>query len=81
MLFCMVSFADLLDRKQKEMISRETGCDCHSIKCPEDDIYRTITGECNNRYDLCVGKEFPVYALTWLEVLKSFEYLSKGREE
>ncbi|XP_032057022.1 eosinophil peroxidase-like [Aythya fuligula] len=40
---------DLLDRKQKEMISRETGCDYHSIKCPEDDIYRTITGECNNR--------------------------------
>nr|XP_012951556.3 myeloperoxidase isoform X2 [Anas platyrhynchos] len=40
---------DLLDTKQKEMISRETGCDYHSIKCPEDDIYRTITGECNNR--------------------------------
>ncbi|NWX15910.1 PERE peroxidase, partial [Aegotheles bennettii] len=42
---------DLLDAKQKELISRETGCDyqVHSIKCPENDIYRTITGECNNR--------------------------------
>lgn len=51
MLFCTLSFADLLDRKQKEMISKETGCDyqIRSIKCPEDDTYRTITGECNNR--------------------------------
>ncbi|NWT03049.1 PERE peroxidase, partial [Mionectes macconnelli] len=42
---------DLLSRKQKEMISRGTGCDSqtHPIKCPKQDIYRTITGECNNR--------------------------------
>lgn len=47
----MVALADLLDRKQKEMIAKETGCDyqIHSIKCPEHGIYRTITGECNNR--------------------------------
>ncbi|NXK41432.1 PERM Myeloperoxidase, partial [Piprites chloris] len=42
---------DLLSRKQKEMISRGTGCDSQTrpIKCPKQDIYRTITGECNNR--------------------------------
>ncbi|NXP22749.1 PERM Myeloperoxidase, partial [Scytalopus superciliaris] len=42
---------DLLSRKQKEMIFRGTGCDfqTRSIKCPKQDLYRTITGECNNR--------------------------------
>ncbi|NXM06648.1 PERM Myeloperoxidase, partial [Tyrannus savana] len=42
---------DLLSRKQKDMISRGTGCDSQTlpIKCPKQDIYRTITGECNNR--------------------------------
>ncbi|NWU09094.1 PERM Myeloperoxidase, partial [Cephalopterus ornatus] len=42
---------DLLSRKQKEMISRGTGCysQTRPIKCPKQDIYRTITGECNNR--------------------------------
>nr|XP_009676508.1 PREDICTED: myeloperoxidase-like [Struthio camelus australis] len=42
---------DLLDMQQKEMISKETGCDyqIRSIKCKEDSIYRTFTGECNNR--------------------------------
>ncbi|NWS22274.1 PERM Myeloperoxidase, partial [Pachyramphus minor] len=42
---------DLLSRKQKEMISRGTGCDSQTrpIKCPKQDIYRTISGECNNR--------------------------------
>ncbi|OWK52503.1 Myeloperoxidase [Lonchura striata] len=41
---------DLLSRRQKEMISKGTGCDyqTRSIKCPERDFYRTITGECNN---------------------------------
>ncbi|NXJ08990.1 PERM Myeloperoxidase, partial [Odontophorus gujanensis] len=45
------NITDMLDRKQKEMISKETGCDyqIRSIKCPEDNIYRTISGECNNR--------------------------------
>ncbi|NXP11235.1 PERE peroxidase, partial [Thinocorus orbignyianus] len=45
------NITDLLDREQKEMISKETGCDyqIRSIKCPKHDIYRTITGECNNR--------------------------------
>lgn len=51
MLLYRVSLADLLSRRQKEMISRGTGCDyqTRSIKCPERDFYRTITGECNNR--------------------------------
>ncbi|NXJ82484.1 PERM Myeloperoxidase, partial [Trogon melanurus] len=42
---------DLLDRKQRNMIIRGTGCDyqVRSIKCPKNDTYRTITGECNNR--------------------------------
>ncbi|KAJ7417387.1 myeloperoxidase [Pitangus sulphuratus] len=42
---------DLLSRKQKDMISRGTGCDSQTlpIRCPKQDIYRTITGECNNR--------------------------------
>ncbi|XP_029817100.1 eosinophil peroxidase-like [Manacus vitellinus] len=42
---------DLLSRKQKEMIFRGTGCysQTRPIKCPKQDIYRTITGECNNR--------------------------------
>lgn len=51
MLFYRVSLADLLSRRQKEMISKGTGCDyqTRSIRCPERDFYRTITGECNNR--------------------------------
>uniref|UniRef100_A0A8B9DZ18 PERM Myeloperoxidase n=1 Tax=Anser cygnoides TaxID=8845 RepID=A0A8B9DZ18_ANSCY len=58
---------DLLDRKQKEMISRETGCDyqIHSIKCPEDDSYRTITGECNNRKHSHLGASNHAFA-RWL---------------
>ncbi|XP_035199188.1 myeloperoxidase-like isoform X3 [Oxyura jamaicensis] len=58
---------DLLDRKQKEMISRETGCDyqIHSIKCPEDNIYRTITGECNNRKHSHLGASNHAFA-RWL---------------
>lgn len=51
MLFYRVYLADLLSRRQKEMISKGTGCDyqTRSIRCPERDFYRTITGECNNR--------------------------------
>ncbi|NXI64251.1 PERE peroxidase, partial [Anseranas semipalmata] len=58
---------DLLDRKQKEMISKETGCDyqIRSIKCPEDDIYRTITGECNNRKHSHLGASNHAFA-RWL---------------
>ncbi|NWR38834.1 PERM Myeloperoxidase, partial [Tachuris rubrigastra] len=46
-----LNVTDLLSRKQKDMISRGTGCDSQTrpIKCPKHDIYRTITGECNNR--------------------------------
>ncbi|XP_009868108.1 PREDICTED: LOW QUALITY PROTEIN: myeloperoxidase-like, partial [Apaloderma vittatum] len=42
---------DLLDRKQRNMIIKWTGCDyqVRSIKCPKHDTYRTISGECNNR--------------------------------
>ncbi|KAM9176785.1 LOW QUALITY PROTEIN: eosinophil peroxidase-like [Mergus octosetaceus] len=58
---------DLLDRKQNEMISRETDCDYHSIKCPEDDIYRTITGECNNRKHSHFGASNHAF-VRWLPV-------------
>ncbi|XP_034608803.1 myeloperoxidase-like [Trachemys scripta elegans] len=45
------NITDVLSRKQKEIISKATGCDyqIRSIKCPKSSIYRTITGECNNR--------------------------------
>ncbi|NWW43149.1 PERM Myeloperoxidase, partial [Pedionomus torquatus] len=58
---------DLLDRKQKEMVSKETGCDyqIRSIKCPKHDIYRTITGECNNRKHSYLGSSNRAFA-RWL---------------
>uniref|UniRef100_A0A8C8BLW8 Lactoperoxidase n=1 Tax=Otus sunia TaxID=257818 RepID=A0A8C8BLW8_9STRI len=58
---------DLLDRKQKEVISKETGCDyqIRSIKCPKHDIYRTITGECNNRKHSHLGSSNRAFA-RWL---------------
>ncbi|XP_040543511.1 myeloperoxidase isoform X2 [Gallus gallus] len=61
------NITDLLDRKQKEMISKETGCDyqIRSIKCPEDDTYRTITGECNNRKEPHLGVSNHAFA-RWL---------------
>ncbi|XP_027752106.1 myeloperoxidase-like [Empidonax traillii] len=45
------NITDLLSRRQKNMISRGTGCYSQTlpIKCPKQDVYRTITGECNNR--------------------------------
>lgn len=79
MLVYSVSLADLLSRRQKEMISKGTGCDyqTRSIKCPERDFYRTITGECNNRWDLCVDK----VSLFWPRVDDLWKCLSKGQEE
>ncbi|KFQ16207.1 Myeloperoxidase, partial [Leptosomus discolor] len=61
------NITDLLDSKQKEMISKETGCDyqIRSIKCPEHDIYRTITGECNNRKHSHLGSSNRAFA-RWL---------------
>ncbi|KFU91568.1 Myeloperoxidase, partial [Chaetura pelagica] len=58
---------DILNRKQKELISKETGCDyqVRSIKCPEDDTYRTITGECNNRKHSHLGSSNQAFA-RWL---------------
>ncbi|NXK19243.1 PERE peroxidase, partial [Arenaria interpres] len=58
---------DLLDRKQKEVISKETGCDyqIRSIKCLKRDIYRTITGECNNRKRSYLGSSNTAFA-RWL---------------
>ncbi|NWI88223.1 PERM Myeloperoxidase, partial [Pitta sordida] len=58
---------DLLSRKQKEMISRGTGCDSqtYSIKCPKGDVYRTITGECNNRKHSHLGSSNRGFA-RWL---------------
>ncbi|NWX05292.1 PERM Myeloperoxidase, partial [Caloenas nicobarica] len=64
---CRFNVTDLLDRKQKEMIARETGCDYQipSIKCPEHDIYRTIAGECNNRKHPHLGSSNHAFA-RWL---------------
>ncbi|XP_036251281.2 myeloperoxidase-like [Molothrus ater] len=58
---------DLLSRRQKEMISKGTGCDyqTRSIKCPERDFYRTITGECNNRNHSHLGSSNRAFA-RWL---------------
>uniref|UniRef100_A0A8C8BKG2 Lactoperoxidase n=1 Tax=Otus sunia TaxID=257818 RepID=A0A8C8BKG2_9STRI len=51
----------------KEVISKETGCDyqIRSIKCPKHDIYRTITGECNNRKHSHLGSSNRAFA-RWL---------------
>ncbi|XP_065709276.1 myeloperoxidase-like [Patagioenas fasciata] len=64
---CRFNVTDLLDRKQKKMIAKETGCDyqIHSIKCPEHDTYRTITGECNNRKRSHLGSSNRAFA-RWL---------------
>ncbi|XP_057265931.1 myeloperoxidase isoform X3 [Pezoporus wallicus] len=61
------NITDLLDRKQKEVISKETGCDyqIRSIKCPKNDVYRTITGECNNRKHSHLGSSNRAFA-RWL---------------
>ncbi|NXD81650.1 PERM Myeloperoxidase, partial [Halcyon senegalensis] len=58
---------DLLGRKQKAMIVKETGCDyqIRSIKCPKYDTYRTITGECNNRKHSYLGSSNRAFA-RWL---------------
>ncbi|XP_060622999.2 myeloperoxidase-like [Anolis sagrei] len=44
------NLTDVLTRKQKETISKVTGCDyvTRPITCPQNNPYRTITGECNN---------------------------------
>ncbi|NXJ69749.1 PERE peroxidase, partial [Rostratula benghalensis] len=64
---CRLNITDLLSRKQKEVISRETGCDyqLRSIKCPKGDIYRTITGDCNNRKRSYLGSSNRAFA-RWL---------------
>nr|XP_009938691.1 PREDICTED: eosinophil peroxidase [Opisthocomus hoazin] len=61
------NLTDLLNRQQKEMISKATGCDyqIRSIKCPKHDIYRTITGECNNRKRSHLGSSNRAFA-RWL---------------
>ncbi|NWH60685.1 PERE peroxidase, partial [Geococcyx californianus] len=61
------NITDLLDRKQKDVISKETGCDyqTRSIKCPKQDTYRTITGECNNRKNPQLGSSNRAFA-RWL---------------
>uniref|UniRef100_A0A8C8SDE3 Lactoperoxidase n=1 Tax=Pelusios castaneus TaxID=367368 RepID=A0A8C8SDE3_9SAUR len=61
------NITDVLTRKQKEMIARATGCDSQfrSIKCPKNSIYRTITGECNNRKHSYFGASNQGYA-RWL---------------
>ncbi|NXG03269.1 PERM Myeloperoxidase, partial [Sakesphorus luctuosus] len=58
---------DLLSREQEEMILRGTGCDVQtrSTKCPKEDVYRTITGECNNRKHPQLGSSNRAFA-RWL---------------
>ncbi|EMP30549.1 Myeloperoxidase, partial [Chelonia mydas] len=61
------NITDVLSRKQKEIISKATGCDyqIRSIRCPRSSIYRTITGECNNRKHYYFGASNHGYA-RWL---------------
>ncbi|XP_030392889.1 myeloperoxidase-like [Gopherus evgoodei] len=61
------NITDVLSRKQKAIISKATGCDyqIRSIKCPTSSIYRTITGECNNRKHSYFGTSNHGYA-RWL---------------
>ncbi|XP_038232110.1 myeloperoxidase-like [Dermochelys coriacea] len=61
------NITDVLSRKQQEMISKATGCDyqIRSVKCPKSSIYRTITGECNNRKHSYFGASNHGYA-RWL---------------
>lgn len=77
------NLTDVLSKKQKEMISKMTGCDyqIRPITCPESSPYRTITGECNNRKNAYFGASNHGYA-RWLPA----EYedgvcLPKGLEE
>ncbi|XP_067393757.1 myeloperoxidase-like [Emydura macquarii macquarii] len=58
------NITDVLSRKQKEIISKATGCDyqIRSIQCPKNSIYRTITGECNNRKHSYFGASNRGYA-------------------
>ncbi|XP_042298513.1 myeloperoxidase-like [Sceloporus undulatus] len=61
------NITDVLSSKQKETISKVTGCDylTRPISCPEDSPYRTITGECNNRKHPHYGASNRGYA-RWL---------------
>ncbi|XP_061460712.1 myeloperoxidase-like [Rhineura floridana] len=61
------NITDVLSSKQKEMITRATGCDylIRPIRCPMDSPYRTITGECNNRKHPHFGASNHGYA-RWL---------------
>ncbi|NXI56133.1 PERM Myeloperoxidase, partial [Chloroceryle aenea] len=61
------NITDLLDRNQKAILLKGTGCayQVHSIKCPKRDIYRSITGECNNRRHSYLGSSNRAFA-RWL---------------
>ncbi|KFO74535.1 Eosinophil peroxidase, partial [Cuculus canorus] len=74
---------DLLDRKQKDMISKETGCDyqTRSIKCPEHDMYRTSTGECNNRKHPELGSSNRAFARWLPAAYEDGESVPRGASE
>ncbi|XP_074869603.1 myeloperoxidase-like isoform X2 [Carettochelys insculpta] len=61
------NLTDILTKKQKEIISKATGCEyqVRSIRCPKNSIYRTITGVCNNRKHSYFGTSNRGYA-RWL---------------
>nr|XP_016854566.1 PREDICTED: myeloperoxidase isoform X2 [Anolis carolinensis] len=61
------NLTDVLTSKQKETISKATGCDyvTRPISCPLNSPYRTITGECNNRKHPHYGASNRGYA-RWL---------------
>ncbi|XP_015269114.1 PREDICTED: myeloperoxidase-like [Gekko japonicus] len=61
------NITDVLSHTQKEMISKATGCDylTRPMRCPESSVYRTITGECNNRKHPHYGASNHGYA-RWL---------------
>ncbi|XP_054857793.1 eosinophil peroxidase-like [Eublepharis macularius] len=61
------NITDMLSDREKEIISRATGCDylTRPMRCPETNPYRTITGECNNRKHPHFGASNHGYA-RWL---------------
>uniref|UniRef100_A0A8D0G1L8 Eosinophil peroxidase n=1 Tax=Sphenodon punctatus TaxID=8508 RepID=A0A8D0G1L8_SPHPU len=61
------NITDVLTPTQLEMISRATGCAYQGvmIKCDDNNPYRTITGDCNNRRNPTLGASNRPY-VRWL---------------
>ncbi|XP_055983729.1 myeloperoxidase [Sorex fumeus] len=58
---------DVLTPAQLNLLSRSSGCAYQDVgvKCPEQDKYRTITGQCNNRRSPTLGASNRAFA-RWL---------------